>query len=143
MISRSDDYIVQSHCVNTGAQISDHFCVLSTLEIIKLAFPQKIISFRKLQCIDSSCFKHDILESPLADLDTLDSPEELASTYYSALSDILNKHAPIKQKCVTIRPIAPWFDDDISLARRSRRKAERRWRATGLTVHLQNFQDEQ
>ena len=41
---------------------------------------------------------------------------------------MLDRHAPIMTKTITVRPLVPWSDDEIREARRERRKAERRWR---------------
>ena len=48
------------------------------------------------------------------------------------LSSVLDKHAPLKSRMVTIRPAAPWFSEEIKLERRVRRRLERRWRRTRL-----------
>ena len=44
------------------------------------------------------------------------------------LSTMLDRHAPIMTKTITVRPLVPWCDDEIREARRERRKAERQWR---------------
>ena len=43
---------------------------------------------------------------------------------------LVDKHAPLKSRMVTIRPAAPWFSEEIKLERRVRRRIERRWRRT-------------
>ncbi len=35
--------------------------------------------------------------------------------------------------------LGPWFNDDIKIARRERRKAERKWRRTGHTDDMKNY----
>lgn len=54
----------------------------------------------------------------------------LLHLYNSELSSVLDKHAPLKSRMVTIRPAAPWFSEEIKLERRVRRRLERRWRRT-------------
>ncbi|KAJ8040922.1 hypothetical protein HOLleu_15372 [Holothuria leucospilota] len=44
-------------------------------------------------------------------------------------------------KTITLRPHAPWYTDELRDAKHKRRKAERIWRRTGLTVDLQIFKD--
>ena len=51
--------------------------------------------------------------------------------YNSELSRILDKHAPLKSRVVTMRPAAPWFSEEIKLER-IRRRLERKWRRSGL-----------
>ena len=56
----------------------------------------------------------------------------LLHLYNSELSSVLDEHAPLKSRMVTIRPAAPWFSEEIKLERRVRRRLERRWRGTRL-----------
>ena len=62
--------------------------------------------------------------------------------YDTQLTNVLNKHAPPKEKSIVIRPQQPWFSDDLHLAKSEKRKAERLWRRTGLTVHREIFKEE-
>ena len=41
----------------------------------------------------------------------------LLHLYNSELSSVLDKHAPLKSRMVTIRPAAPWFSEEIKLER--------------------------
>ena len=50
----------------------------------------------------------------------------------STLSNLLNHHAWLKSKTVRKRRSAPWYTAEIGAAKRLRRKAERKWRRTGL-----------
>ena len=55
----------------------------------------------------------------------------------SVLRSLLDKHAPIKNCKVSDKKCAPWYDsisDTLRAAKMSRRKAERRWRSSGLTA---------
>ena len=56
----------------------------------------------------------------------------LVADYNSTLSNLLNHHAPLKSKTVGKRPSVPWYTAEIGAAKRLRRKAERKWRRTGL-----------
>jgi hypothetical protein len=55
--------------------------------------------------------------------------------YSDIISEVLDKHAPLKTRTIVIRPLAPWYNDTIDALRKEARKAEKRWRKTGLTVH--------
>ena len=48
------------------------------------------------------------------------SLEESVTQYNDVLGDLLEKHAPLKTKWLTIRPAAPWVNDDILSARKDR-----------------------
>ena len=58
------------------------------------------------------------------------------------LSELLEKHAPLKKRMITLRPAAPWYTDAIRTEKEKRRKLERRWRASGLTVHRELYVDQ-
>ena len=51
----------------------------------------------------------------------------------------LDDHAPVCSRHVSTRPRLQWFNEDIIQARRDRRKAERRWRASGLQADFVVF----
>jgi len=58
----------------------------------------------------------------------------------STLRTLLDKHAPLKIKTFPVRQMIPWFSDEIEDAKQQRRKLERLWRRTRLTVHRQMYQ---
>ena len=55
--------------------------------------------------------------------------------YNSVLSELLNKHAPLKSINIKVRPDAPWYTGEIKAAKRECRRAERKMRNSGLQVH--------
>lgn len=57
---------------------------------------------------------------------------KIVADYNSTLSNLLNHHAPLKSKTVRKRPSVPWYTAEIGAAKRLRRKAERKWRRSGL-----------
>ena len=59
--------------------------------------------------------------------------------YNTLLIGLLDKHAPLKTRTITIRPLAPWYTEDIREEKQKRRALERRWRRTGLTVDRERF----
>ena len=55
----------------------------------------------------------------------------------SVLRSLLDKHVPMNNCKVSDKKCAPWYDnisDTLRAAKISHRKAERRWRSSGLTV---------
>ena len=61
--------------------------------------------------------------------------QERMTNYNSLLSEIVDRHAPIKTKQVKIVPNAPWFDLQYKSLRQRRRKAEKKFKITGLAIH--------
>ena len=86
----------------------------------------KQIKFRDLKSIDVNEFQKEII-------DTLDASTSTTfggkiSFYNEKLSELLNKHAPLKDKSIKIVPNSPWFDNDYKILRRERRKAEKKFK---------------
>ena len=65
--------------------------------------------------------------------------EELAEKYNDSMQQLLDRHAPLKTRCVTERRSAPWINDNIHAAKRELQRAERTARRTRLTVHREIF----
>ena len=61
--------------------------------------------------------------------------------YNTTLSTIVNMHAPEKTRRIPARPQPGWYNEDIRVAKQSRRQAERLWRKTRLTVHHDMFRE--
>ena len=64
---------------------------------------------------------------------------DLVYCYIKSLADVLDKHAPMRKKVMTARPLVPWFNEKIKLARRRKRKAERKWRCTGRREDMLDY----
>ena len=132
MFREQDDHIcginVFDYC------LSDHHSISLHLEAGKPPTIEKEIVYRKLKSIDRDQLKSDIgnltlRQKPPEDID------QLAETYNSVLGTIIDKHAPLLKKRVTVRPVSEWFNDlidydSITNARSVRRKYEKKWRAT-------------
>ena len=130
VISRSAESILNVTSVDDSSMISDHYTVCADLQFVKPSWERKRIRARKLKAVDIEQFKKDIELSPLLSDSSSDLQEPL-HLYNSELSSILDKHAPLKSRMVTIRPAAPWFSEEIKLERIGRR-FERKWRRSGL-----------
>ena len=64
---------------------------------------------------------------------------ELLEELNASLRNVLDRHAPLVTRTDTARPSAPWITEEVKAAERNLRKAERRWRSSGLNVHKQIF----
>ena len=88
--------------------ISDHSAVCCKLSLPKTAFERKEVCYRKLKSIDMGQLRDDIKNSPLADPDDVsDDLEDLTRLYNTILYELLDKHAPLKKRTITLRPAAP------------------------------------
>ena len=97
----------------------------------KSCFAKKVVSFKKLRSIDIDSFCENIKNSPLLQQQAPDL-ETLVNQYDNVLKSLLDKHAPVMQRRVTIRPSAPWYTQEVALAKNKRRRLERKWYSTRL-----------
>jgi hypothetical protein len=140
VITRAEDNII--NCVNVGDPvISDHSAVLCDLLIHKPPFEKRISKCRKLKSINLDSFSNDVSVSLLSSFPKTDLVW-LLHQYESALTSVLDQHAPLKEHIITVRPSAPWYTDEIKVAKIKRRKLERTWRNTRLTIDRQLYIDQ-
>ena len=60
--------------------------------------------------------------------------EEQIDRYENTLRSLLDKHAPQITRTITLRPHTPWFTVDLRELRREKRRCERKYLSTLLTV---------
>jgi hypothetical protein len=126
VILRPSDNVV-SGCV-VSALIEDHFAVHMLVRAHRPVRPQKKITYRELDRIDADLFLSDLLTLPLLTAPS-DDLDELLLQYNSGLSSLLDKHAPVRSKVITVRPPNPWVSAEVLDIRRKCRSVERWWGA--------------
>ena len=116
--------------VTESANLSDHSFVSFTLtncEQHKPTSGDKLLVYRNFEEIDVPSFKDDIRQSKLSQPSCFTSIEDANDIYTEVLTTLMDKHCPVKQKQIKPRDHA-WFDESLYASRRTRRKAERKWR---------------
>lgn len=128
-------------CDHLGTLSKDHFAVSFTTTIAKPVPVQKAVTFRKLRAINVESFRQDIVSSTL--LHTSDgSVDDLLYAYNEGLRSLVDVHAPLRTKTIRQRPDCPWYTEDLHAAKHLRRKLERKWRKTKLSVDHQIYRDQ-
>ena len=113
---------------------SDHYAGLCHLAVQKPKRPAKFVSTRSVSKIDHACLSNDIAQSV--------SPSMPIQDFNLVLPNLFNKHAPVRQRKVRNGKPTPWYSavaDQLREVKRDRRRAERRWRSSRLTVHKQIY----
>ena len=123
VLTRACDNILDS--AETSCLVSDHFLVSGYLNFTDPPSTAKPSAFRKIADINLDKFKKDICEKINTEYDDLDS---LIEHFDSTLTSILDSHAPVQHRKGKAKPIQPWYDNDIHVARRQRRALERKWK---------------
>ena len=111
--------------VKSTSLVTDHHVVECHITVCKPASLKRRVDYRKYSSIDKRAFATDIVGAFGADPGTND---DLIDVYNSTIATVLNKHAPIVSRIITIRPKTPWHTEDLSTAKRDLRCAERRWK---------------
>ena len=75
------------------------------------------------------------------DLSPAVNPDDIVTSYNSSVTTVLDKHAPLKTRTVTIRPNSPWFTDDLQKEKHLKRSLERQ-ASSGLQSDLAKFREQ-
>jgi hypothetical protein len=142
IITRFTDSFIQDVSVKDMI-FSDHFWLHCSVACAKPGVIRKEVKYRNIKKINIDSFKDDISTSSLANPDGYECVSDLVQSYNKVLSDLLDKHAPLKERMFTVRQDAPWYTSEIADAKRACRKAERKFRSTNLTIHRQLFHEAQ
>jgi hypothetical protein len=127
-------------CNSKGEPSGDHLALLFNINLEKPSHVRKEITFRKLHDISITDFSRDISLSPILK-NTDRSLDELVESYNTGIKALIDEHAPLCKKTITLRPKAPWYTGELREAKHDRRRAEKTWRRTKLTVHQQIYKE--
>lgn len=134
--------IIDPQLFNThGIFSADHLAVCTCLNVTKPKRKQAEVSFRRYRAVPVSDLVEDIESSSVLQSahNTLD---ELVSTYDTGINNIMDNHAPLITKVITLRPNTPWYTEELRDKKRACRRAERLWRRTNLSVHYQIYKEQ-
>ena len=107
---------------------SDHFPIYCK---INLSFDKKYfkqVTYRKLSGINQSELNYDLTQACSATF--IDNGEfgRLYEALRSSLGMVMDKHAPVLTKNISVMDEAPWFDKEYRQLRSRRRYAEKCWK---------------
>ena len=114
----------------------DHLAVSCTLQLEKPPLERVEIQYRRLRNIDMDSFNNGLRNLNLRSDAELPA---IVDQYEKTLKETLEKHAPLKRRTITLRPLAPWYNEEIGKAKRQRRRLERRWRSSKLCIHREMY----
>lgn len=124
-----------------GVPTRDHFAVSFCMHVPKPPNPRKVVNYRELRKINVQDFVRDIAScSEIQNVDK--SLDELVEAYNKNLTTIVDKHAPLCTRTITLRPHSPWYTEELRTAKHERRRRERKWHQTKLKVHYDLFQEQ-
>ena len=101
---------------------TDMFSTMSLDYILLVAGGIVLKNNQRLRAIDMYKFSSDLEDSMLIRSPLNDDLSLAFDQFNSTLQSMIDNHAPIIRRSVTLRPYAPWFTDKIKVAKRKRRK---------------------
>ena len=146
VITREGDQLISDipEIIRCDNVISDHSAIVCTAAMARPKATKKTIMHRDLRRLDTSLLCDDIKDSILCspELGFCSDVNTLVEQYNDVLGQLIDKHAPVRSRTVTLRPHMPWFSENLRFLKRQRRQAERRYVASGLEVHRQMYADQ-
>ena len=139
VISRQSENIISPVSVNHDLP-SDHYAVLYEVELAGPGLIKQQTTSRNYKNIDMEKFKNDIILSNI-NVQTTSDPATLVENYDDIIRTVIDKHAPVQTKSITLRPRTPWFNNDLLLAKKSKRRLERKWLSSKLVVDYQIYRN--
>lgn len=140
IITRVDDELITRIEVK-NSMLSDHLAVHCKLRLNKPQLERTEIQYRKLKLIDMVNFNEELKKSDLILKEHTALPD-LINKYEETLKVLLDTHAPMKRRIITLRPSASWYNESINEAKRKRRRLERRWRKSRLCIDRQLYAEQ-
>ena len=128
-------------CDSNGSITVDHLDLLAKLKFPKPCHQRKVVTYRKFRSISLADFMNDLDSSAKLKLSD-GSVNDLVNSYNVGIREIVDKHAPLKTKEITLRPNCPWYNETIHNGKLIRRRAERRWEQSKLEIHRQIYKQE-
>ena len=125
-------------CTQQGQFCGDHLGISFSLKVSKSKNHTIVNLFRRYRAINIPTFIHD-LTLALDIIDLAGTACELVTQYNTMVAKLMEKHAPIIEKRITLRPNSPWFNEDLHVAKHNRRKAERIWRLSKCPQDKKRF----
>ena len=101
---------------------TDMFSTMSLDYILLVAGGIVLKNNQRLRAIDMYKFSSDLEDSMLIRSPLNDDLSLAFDQFNSTLQSMIDNHAPIIRRSVTLRPYAPWFTDKIKVPKRKRRK---------------------
>ena len=111
----------------TEVDLSDHYLIDFLIFCQPIMREMKTITYRCTKNVDNELFRREVKER-LDAIPPTTSVLEKVNKYNTALSEIVEKHAPLKTRKIKEVPEAPWFDNEYAELRKIRRKAEKKYR---------------
>ena len=127
VLTRKDSPLVSQVNVD-DVNLSDHFFITFQAQCMMSKSEYRTFSSRNLKSINLQEFRNELTE--ILEQSDFSAFGDKVEFYNTQLSNLLDKHAPLKKRTAKVVPHAPWFDSEYIDLRKKRRKAEKRYKRT-------------
>ena len=121
---------------------SDHRVICCKINYSKPPSAKILKTYRPTKSLDVTKLQRDMADafSQIDSSTSTRSLDDVVSLYNDALKGIYDTLALIQTRWIRHRPQAPWYDNNLRQAKRDKRRLERKFRKSGLTVDKQQFE---
>lgn len=107
-----------------GPFLSDHCAVKIETNVKKETITSKTVTFRDFKNMDETAFAKDLKAISIQ----CENVDMCVDQFENEIQNVLDTHAPFKQKTKICRAPKPWFTSNILQLKRKLRKSERLWK---------------
>ena len=112
---------------NDGNVIRDQYAITCFITQPSPATSHKTVSYRNIKSINIDSFRNDIQASSSLN-DSSGTLDEITTRYVSSLNNLVDKHAPLLKRTITVRPHTRWYNEHLRDVKHVRRQLERKWK---------------
>ena len=136
LITRDVDTLI-SHTRILPDPLSDHQVVVCFINLPRPPATRITVTRCKTRDIDLDAFQKDICS--VFSKVSVDDLDGVITLFDDTLRLLLNKYAPEQTRKITLRPHAPWFSEELRELKRVKRRCERKFQSTKLSIDRQIY----
>lgn len=141
LITRDNDPNLKL-CNVINYNFSDHYSVDFAVTLCASKQKQKM-KVRKLRKINPDAFAEALEEAVSSHENATVDVDLLCNSYNEVVTQVMDSQAPLIEITPKQGKRKSWYNDSIHEARKMRRRLERKYKKTGLTVHLEMLRAQQ
>ena len=141
VVARPSDNFIKKVTVH-DLSISDHCFVLCESLYRKPRLSKKVVAYRDWKNLNLDLLQEKLESAMLCNENFLSGAYDinfLTDCYNYSIASVVDEVLPLQTKTITIRPHVSWYSQELIVAKRLRRRLERRWRKSASMEDRQKF----
>ena len=136
-LTQSSNSLLMKPPLITDPGLSDHMAIHLTIRMAKQPGLYRHATFRRCRDIPLQSLCDDLTSIVSKNIDS--SLEDLVDMYNTSLTSLMDKYAPVQTKYTRVRPNTQWYTQELREVKQKKRRSERQWLNTKLTVHKEMY----